>query len=63
MHQLARADQIDIKTRAVISDTVVLYGKVAAYIHDETDDPYVVSSVKHLENYSELVAARIMLIN
>ena len=60
MHQLAKADQIDIKTRAVISDAVVLCGKVAAYIHDETDDPYVVSSVKHLENYSELVAARIM---
>ena len=60
MHQLAKADQIDIKTRAVISDAVVLCGKVAAYIHDETDDPYVLSSVKHLENYSELVAARIM---
>ena len=59
MHQLAKADQIDIKTRAVISDAVVLCGKVAAYIHDETDDPYVLSSVKHLENYSELVAARI----
>ena len=60
MHQLAKADQIDIKTRGVISDAVVLCGKVAAYIHDETDDPFVVSSVKHLENYSELVAARIM---
>lgn len=60
MHQLAKAEQIDNKTRAVISDAVVLCGKVAAYVHDETDDPYVVSSVKHLENYSELVAARIM---
>ena len=60
MHQLAKAEQIDGKTRAVISDAVVLCGKVAAYIHDETDDPYVVSSVKHLENYSEHVAARIL---
>jgi len=63
MHQLAKAEQIDSKTRAVISDAVVLCGKVAAYVHDETDDPYVVSSVKHLENYSELVAARIMQTN
>ena len=60
MHQLAKAEQIDPDTRAVISDAVVLCGKVAAYIHDETDDPYVVSSVKHLENYSEFVAHRIM---
>jgi hypothetical protein len=60
MHQLAKADQIDSDTRAIISDAVVLCGKVAAYIHDETDDPYVVSSVKHLEKYSELVASRIM---
>lgn len=59
MHQLATADQIDSKTRAVTADAVVLCGKVAAYIHDETDDPYVVSSVKHLENYSELVASRV----
>ena len=63
MHQLAKAEQIDSDTRAVISDAVVLCGKVAAYIHDETDDPYVVSSVKHLENYSEHVAARIMQTN
>lgn len=63
MHQLAKAEQIDSKTRAVISDAVVLCGKVAAYIHDETDDPYVVGSVKHLENYSEHVAARILKTN
>lgn len=63
MHQLAKAEHIDSKTRSVISDAVVLCGKVSAYIHGETDDPYVVGSVKHLENYSEQVAARIMQTN
>jgi len=60
MHQLAKADRVDYGTRLVIADTIIICGKVAAYIHDRTDDPYVVGSIKHLENYSELMAARIL---
>lgn len=60
MHQLAKADKVDYGTRLVIADTIIICGKVAAYIHDRTDDPYVVGSIKHLENYSESMAARIL---
>ena len=60
MHQLAKADKVDYGTRLVIADTIIICGKVAAYIHDRTDDPYFVGSIKHLENYSESMAARIL---
>ena len=63
MHQLAKFNEIDRTTRLVIADAIILCGKVGAHIHDQTDDPYVVGSVKHLENYSELVASRIIQTN
>lgn len=63
MHQLAKSDAVDAGTRQIISETILICGKVAAFIHDQTDDPYVVSSVKHLETYTENVANRILKIS
>lgn len=59
MHQLAKGSNIDVETRKIVSEAVIICAKVGAFIYHHSDDPYVVSSIKHLENYSELVAVRI----
>ena len=59
MHQMGKGAAIDESTRAIIAETIIICGKIAAVINQESDDPYVISSVKHLEIYSEMVAQRI----
>ena len=63
MHQLAKGNEIDAETRSIIAETILICGKVAAHVNDSSDDPYVVSSIKHLESYTELVATRIITAN